>query len=170
MAMETEVTAELLGHFDDRRANLIPILQEIQARRFYLPEDALRRVANKLHLRYSEVYQVATFYRCFSLKPRGKHLVQVCMGTACHVRGGARVYERAQTETNAGPSGTSPDMQFTVEPVRCLGCCGLAPVMRVDKDTYAHLEQGKVKGILNKYRPRPQKTAEKELARSAAHE
>jgi NADH-quinone oxidoreductase subunit E len=171
MASETEVTAELLGQFDDRRANLIPLLQEIQARHYYLPEEALRRVARKLHLRPSEVYQVATFYRCLSLKPRGKHLVQVCLGTACHVRGGARVFDRAQTETNSDPSGTSPDMQFTVEPVRCLGCCGLAPVMRVDKDTYAHLEQGKVKGILNKYRPRPQKIeGEKVAARSASHD
>ncbi len=169
MASETEVTAELLAQFDDRRANLIPLLQEIQARHYYLPEEALRRVARKLQLSFAEVYQVATFYRCFSLKPRGKHLVQVCLGTACHVRGGDLVLERTQTETNAGPSGTSPDMQFTVEPVRCLGCCGLAPVMRVDKDTYAHLEQGKVKGVINKYRPRPQK-AEPQLARSASHD
>ncbi len=169
MATETEVTSDLLDQFDDRRANLIPILQEIQAHHYYLPEEALRRVARKLHMRPSEVYQVATFYRCFSLKPRGKHLVQVCLGTACHVRGGELVYERAQTETQAGPSGTSPDMQFTVEPVRCLGCCGLAPVMRVGKDTYAHLEQGKVKGVLNKYRPKAQKAEAKEHA-GAAHD
>lgn len=168
MASETEVAAELLAQFDDRRANLIPLLQEIQARHYYLPEEALRRVARKLNLRPSEVYRVATFYRCFSLKPRGKHLVQVCLGTACHVRGGERVFDRVQTETDSGPSGTSPDMQFTVEPVRCLGCCGLAPVMRVDKDTYAHLEQGKVKSVLNKYRSRPQKAEIKEVARSAA--
>lgn len=171
MATETEVIADLLGQFDDRRANLIPILQDIQAKHYYLPEEALRRVARKLNLPLHEVYQVATFYRCFSLQPRGKHLVQVCMGTACHVRGGDLVYERTQTEAKVGPSGTSADMQFTVEPVRCLGCCGLAPVMRVDKDTYAHLEQGKVKGVLNKYRPRPQKPEEtKVAAKSAAHD
>jgi len=171
MATETEVIPELLGQFEERRSSLIPILQEIQAKHYYLPEEALRRVARKLQLPISEVYQVATFYRCFSLKPRGKHLVQVCLGTACHVRGGERVYERAQTEANVGPGGTSPDMQFTVEPVRCLGCCGLAPVMRVDKDTYAHLEQGKVKGVLNKYRPRPPKPeASKVGAASASHD
>ena len=166
---ETEVTSELLGQFDDRRANLIPILQEIQLRHFYLPEEALRRVARKLHLTYSEVYQVATFYRCFSLKPRGKHLVQVCLGTACHVRGGALVHERAQTEAGVDASGNSPDGQFTVESVRCVGCCGLAPVMRVGKDTYAHMEQGKVKGVLNKYRPRV-KAEEKVAAKSASHD
>jgi NADH-quinone oxidoreductase subunit E len=171
MATETEVIADLLGQFDGRRANLIPILQELQAKHYYLPEEALRRVARKLNLPLHEVYQVATFYRCFSLKPRGKHLVQVCLGTACHVRGGSLVYERTQSEAGVGPSGTSADMQFTVEPVRCLGCCGLAPVMRVDKDTYAHLEQGKVKSVLNKYRPRPQKVEPNQVsAKSASHD
>ena len=166
---ETEVNSELLGQFDDRRANLIPILQEIQARHFYLPEESLRRVARKLQIPVVEVYQVATFYRCFSLKPRGKHLVQVCTGTACHVRGGDLVLERAETEAGVDASGNSPDGQFTVESVRCVGCCGLAPVMRVGKDTYAHMEQGKVEGVLNKYRPRV-KAEEKVAAKSAAHD
>lgn len=158
-----------LGHFEDRRSSLIPILQEIQATFYYLPEPALRRVARKLQIPMSEVYQVATFYRCFSLKPRGKHLVQVCLGTACHVRGGDLILERAETEAGvAAPGNTSADLQFTVEPVRCLGCCGLAPVMRVDKDTFAHLEQGKVRGVLNKYRPRAGKVAKKDEQAGAA--
>ena len=169
MVTETETAADLLEQFDDRRANLLAILQEIQARHFYLPEEMLRRVSRKLNVPMAEIYQVATFYHCFSLKPRGKHLVQVCMGTACHVRGGDLIYERAQTETGALASGTSADMQFTVEPVRCLGCCGLAPVMRVDKDTFAHLEQGKVKGVLNRYRPRAPKP-DSHPEKSAAHD
>ncbi len=144
----------VLGQFDDRRANLIAILQEIQSTYYYLPEDVLRRVARKLHVPLTEVYQVATFYRCFSLKPRGKHLIQVCLGTACHVRGGERMLERVHTETLTTASGTSADFQFTVEPVRCLGCCGLAPVMRVDRDTFAHLEQTKIKGIVKRYKPK----------------
>ncbi|HSB75425.1 MAG TPA: NAD(P)H-dependent oxidoreductase subunit E [Terriglobales bacterium] len=152
--LEAQDIKPLLEPFGDERANLIPILQEIQASLSYLPQEALRRVARKLHIPLTEVYQVATFYRCFSLQPRGRHLVQVCLGTACHVRGGDLVLERAQTESGAGVAGTSPDMEFTVEPVRCLGCCGLAPVMRVDRDTFAHLEQTKVRGILNRYRPR----------------
>ena len=170
------VVADILGHFDDRRANLIPLLQDIQAKFYYLPEDALRRVARKLQVPLSDVYQVATFYRCFSLKPRGKHLVQVCQGTACHVRGSARLKERIETVAHIGAgSHTSPDGQFTVESVRCLGCCGLAPVVRVDKDTYAHLELGRIKGVLNKYRPRaPQpdihKDHEPAVATSAAHD
>jgi NADH-quinone oxidoreductase subunit E len=152
--VETETVDTILGQFEDSRASLIPLLQDVQAQFYYLPQEALRRIAAKLRLPLSEVYQVATFYRCFSLKPRGKHLVQVCLGTACHVRGGQRVLERVQSESGAGPSGTSDDMEFTVEPVRCLGCCALAPVLRVDRDTFAHLEQGKVRGVLNRYRPR----------------
>ena len=158
-----------LEPFEERRSSLIPMLQQIQATFYYLPEPALRRVARKLQIPLSEVYQVATFYRCFSLKARGKHLVQVCLGTACHVRGGDLILERVETEAGlAGQGNTSADMQFTVEPVRCLGCCGLAPVMRVDKDTFAHLEQGKVRGVLNKYRPRPAKAAKQEARSGAA--
>ncbi len=168
--VEKQQVESILGNFEDQRANLIPILQEIQATYYYLPEDVLRRVARKLRLPVTEVYQVATFYRCFSLKPRGKHIVQVCLGTACHVRGGQRVLERVQTETGAGAAGTSPDLQFTVEPVRCLGCCGLAPVMRVDKDTYAHLEQGKVKGLVAKYKPKPEKAVSAAGKSSAAND
>lgn len=150
--VESATIDETLAQFDDRRANLIPILQEVQATYSYLPEDALRRVARKLKVPLPQVYQVATFYRCFSLKPRGKHVVQVCLGTACHVRGGTRILERVQTETGLTDVGTTPDLEFVVETVRCLGCCGLAPCMRVDRDVYASLEQAKVKGVLNRYR------------------
>ncbi len=150
------VVAEILDQFDDRRDNLLALLQEIQATCHYLPQEALRRAARKLQVPLAEIYQVATFSHCFSLKPRGKHFVQVCQGTACHVRGSARILERVQTETGAGLTDTSPDGLFTVESVRCLGCCGLAPVMRVDKATYAHLELGKLRNLLRKYRPKPQ--------------
>jgi NADH:ubiquinone oxidoreductase subunit E len=150
--VESATIDEALEQFDERRANLIPILQEIQATYSYLPEDLLRRVSRKLHVPLSDVYQVATFYRCFSLKPRGKHVVQVCLGTACHVRGGPRILERVGTETGTIGLGTSPDLEFVVETVRCLGCCGLAPVMRIDRDVYVGLEQSKVKGVLNRYR------------------
>jgi NADH-quinone oxidoreductase subunit E len=150
--VESATMDEALAEFDDRRANLIPILQQIQATYSYLPEDVLRRVSRKLKVSPSDVYQVATFYSCFSLVPRGKHVVQVCLGTACHVRGGPRILERVASETGVAGLGTSPDLEFVVETVRCLGCCGLAPVMRVDRDVFAGLEQAKVKGVLNRYR------------------
>jgi len=150
--VESATLDEAFARFDDRRENLIPILQDIQATYSYLPEDLLRRVSRKLQVPLPQVYQVATFYRCFSLKPRGKHVVQVCLGTACHVRGGTRILERVQTETGLTDVGTSPDLEFVVETVRCLGCCGLAPVLRVDRDVYASLEQSKVKRVLDRYR------------------
>jgi len=157
---DIEMIEPLLGQFEDRRANLIAILQEIQSTFSYLPQEFLRRVARKLQVPLTEVYQVATFYRCFSLEPRGKHLVQVCLGTACHVRGADVILERVRTETGTTSSATSADLQFTVEPVRCLGCCGLAPVMRVDRDTIAHLEQNKIRSVLRKYRPKVAKGAD----------
>jgi len=142
---------QTLEHFPDRRASLIPLLQEIQTTFYYLPEPALRRVARKLRMTLPEVYQVATFYRCFSLKPRGKHLLQVCLGTACHVRGAPRVMDRVLTDLKLSQPGTTPDCQFTVLGVRCVGCCGLAPVVRVDNNTHPHMSQAKVKGMLRKY-------------------
>lgn len=146
---------ETLGKFDDRRSSLIPILQQIQATFYYLPEPALRRVARKLRMTLPDIYQVATFYRCFSLKPRGKHLVQVCLGTACHVRGAPKVMDRVLTDLKLGQPGTTADCQFTVLGVRCVGCCGLAPVVRVDANTHPHMTQAKVKGMLRKYAPKP---------------
>ncbi|HXY68347.1 MAG TPA: NAD(P)H-dependent oxidoreductase subunit E [Gemmatimonadales bacterium] len=162
--VESATLDESFARFDDRRENLIPILQDIQATYSYLPEDVLRRVSRKLKIPLPQVYQVATFYRCFSLKPRGKHVVQVCLGTACHVRGGTRILERVETETGLSDVGTSPDLEFVVETVRCLGCCGLAPVMRVDRDVYASLEQAKVKRVLDRYRP-GRRAARKEAGR-----
>jgi NADH:ubiquinone oxidoreductase subunit E len=159
--VESATLDEAFAQFDDRRENLIPILQEVQATYSYLPEDILRHVSRKLRVPLPQVYQVATFYRCFSLKPRGKHVVQVCLGTACHVRGGTRILERVGTETGVAGLGTSPDLEFVVETVRCLGCCGLAPVMRVDRDVYATLEQSKVKRVLDRYRAGSRRAARK---------
>ena len=112
----------------------------------------LRRISKKLRVPLTEVYQVATFYRCFSLVPRGKHVIPVCLGTACHVRGAPRVLDRILRDLKMGSPGTSSDLQFTVETVRCIGCCGLAPVARVDNtNTHPHLTQAKVGGLLKKY-------------------
>lgn len=138
----------------DRAEDLIPVLQEIQAQHNYLSEPALRAVAQRLNVPLTEVFHVATFYSCFSLEPVGKHLVQVCLGTACHVRGAPRVLDRLLRELKLGHLGTTRDFEFTVRTVRCIGCCGLAPVLRVDANTHPHLTQAKVPGLLKKYRRR----------------
>ena len=163
--IDPQQVERLLDGFEDRRSNLIAILQEVQATYYYLPEHILRRVARKLRIPMNEVYQVATFYRCFSLKPRGKHLLQVCLGTACHVRGAPRVLDRVLTELRLSHPGTTEDKQFTVLAVRCIGCCGLAPVVRVDANTHPHLTQAKVRGLLKKYAP---KTGDRDAAAEIA--
>jgi len=152
--MSETTTVELekvLQHWPTRADSLIPILQQIQEQYHYLPEHALRTVARHLDVPLIEVFHVATFYNCFSLEPVGDHLIQVCLGTACHVRGAPRVLDRILRELRLAEAGTTPDGQFTVRAVRCIGCCGLAPVLRVDAHTHPHMTQGKVRGMLKKY-------------------
>jgi NADH-quinone oxidoreductase subunit E len=158
--VETEKMENLLEQYEAQRANLIPILQDVQETYRYLPEQVLRRISKKLKVPLTEVYQVATFYRCFSLTPRGKHVIQVCLGTACHVRGAPRVLDRILLDLKMAHPGTTSDLQFTVETVRCIGCCGLAPVARVDNaNTHPHLTQAKVAGLLKKYAEEPVPTS-----------
>lgn len=148
---EPEKIESLLEDFEAVRASLIPVLQEIQEKFHYLPAPLLRRVSEKLGVPLTEVYHVATFYNCFSLEPVGKHVVQVCLGTACHVRGAPRVLDRLLRELKLPEPGTTGDYLFTVRTVRCVGCCGLAPVVRVDANTHPRLTQAKVRGLLKKY-------------------
>jgi NADH-quinone oxidoreductase subunit E len=151
MATETEVIPEILEQYEDRRSSLIPVLQEIQNKYRYLPQPLLRQVAAKLDVPLTDVYHVATFYNCFSLEPVGRNLVQVCLGTACHVRGAPKVLDRLLTDLKLSEPGTTPDAEFTVRTVRCVGCCGLAPVVRVNDNTHPAMTQAKVKGMLKKY-------------------
>src|SRR5437868_11787615 len=165
--VEMEKVEPLLEQYEPQRINLIPILQDVQETYRYLPQEVLRRISQKLKVPLTDVYQVATFYRCFSLVPRGKHVVQVCLGTACHVRGAPRVLDRILRDLKMAGPGTSNDLQFTVETVRCIGCCGLAPVARVDnKNTHPHLTQTKVSGLLKKY---DQKADERTANMEASH-
>ncbi len=155
---ETEVVLDLLGQFEDQRSSLIPLLQEIQSTYRYLPQPVLRQVSEKLKVPLTDVYHVATFYHCFSLEPVGRNLVQVCQGTACHVRGAPRVMDRLLADLKLSRPGTTKDCEFTVRSVRCMGCCALAPVVRVNDNTHAQMTQAKVKGLLKKYaqpEPRP---------------
>src|SRR2546427_5452346 len=170
--VETENAELRLEPFEEQRTMLIPILEEIQETYRYLPQEVLRKISKRLRVPLTDVYQVATFYRCFSLVPRGKHVIQVCLGTACHVRGAPRVLDRMLRDLKLAGPGTTPDLQFTVETVRCIGCCGLAPVARVDNaNTHPHLTQAKVGGLLKKYQekaeaPKAAKPAETSHAKA----
>jgi len=132
---------------------LIPLLQDIQSEIGYLPEPALQRVSQLLKLPLSHIYGVATFYHQFRLRPKGIHLITVCRGTACHVKGSLKVYEFLEKELGLSPlEDTSKDGLFTLQQVRCVGACSLAPVMKIDDEFYGNLDVDKTRKIISEYR------------------
>lgn len=127
---------------------LIEVLQDVQAAYNYLPEEALRTVADKLKTPLIEVFRVANFYKVFALKPRGKHLVTVCMGTACHVRGAPKFLDEVLGQLNVKPGETTEDGEFTVESVNCLGACALGPVAIINGEYYKHMTSAKLRDLI----------------------
>ena len=133
-------------------SSLITILQEVQSHYNYLPEQVLALLSEKLEVPLSEIFSLATFYRSFSLKPRGENLLKVCLGTACHVKSGANLLEKVKRDLNLSEEETTTkDLGFTVEEVRCLGCCSLAPVVSINENTYGSMTQEKLSKVLKKY-------------------
>ena len=133
---------------------LISILQEIQAKYNYLPEDSIRIVAKKLNMPLRNVYGVASFYRAFSFTPKGKHIVTACLGTACHVRGGARIVDALSRELQIKPCETAADLMFTFETVNCLGCCAIGPIVVVDGEYYEHMTANKAVNLVKSIKKR----------------
>ena len=145
---------EVIEKFRDKPGALIPVLEEIQGITGYLPESVQRRVASDLNLPLSQVYGVTTFYSFFTMRPRGKHQIRVCLGTACHVRGAKRNIEHVMELLDVKPGECTEDRQFSLDVVRCLGACGLAPVMVVDEDTHKQVKEAKLDHILREYQDR----------------
>ncbi len=143
---------ELLEEHDDNRGALIAVLEEIQEQDGYLSEQALRMVSEKMGRSLVDIYGVATFYRSFSLRPRGKHSICVCLGTACHVRGAQRIVEEFERQLGIEAGETTPDREFTLETVNCLGACALGPIVVVDGVYFSNVDTPKVKQILGKVR------------------
>jgi len=131
--------------------SLIPVLEEIQEEIGYLPKPVLDKVASGLRIPLSEVYGVVTFYSFFTMVPRGKHTVRCCLGTACYVRGGNKLLDTLKDTLNIEPGETTQDRLFSLETVRCLGACGLAPVVVVDDDTHRQMKPSKLAGVLAAY-------------------
>lgn len=131
---------------------LIPLLQQVQGALGYVPEDAVYLISEKSGVPASEVFGVLTFYAQFRLKPCGKNLISVCLGTACHVLGGGKVLDALQRHLDVEPGETTSDREFTLAEVRCLGCCSLAPVMVVNEDTYGRLTPDKAVKIVERHR------------------
>ena len=152
MAIETANVDRLIDKHGANPRALISLLLDIQYEFYYLPKEALQQVAAKVGMPAVQVYQVARFYKAFSLEPRGKHLLTVCLGTACHVRGGERLINQVARLLKIEPGGTTEDKVFTLQPVNCLGCCALGPVMVVDGTYYGSMSAIKIDKILNKYR------------------
>lgn len=149
--MQLVKAKEIISQSKKRRESLIEVLQDIQAEYNYLPKEVLNQISQELQIPLSQVLRVATFYAAFSLKPRGRHLINVCLGTACHVRGGGRILEKLERDLRIKSGDTSSDLKFSLETVRCIGCCSLAPVIRIDEDTHGRLKQDKIPRILKKY-------------------
>jgi len=150
MQIDTEKIDFLINKYGARKEALIPLLQDIQSTLNWLPEEALREVAKKLRIPLIDVYSVATFYRSFSLKPRGKHIVTVCLGTACHVRGGQRIVEAISRELEINPGETTKDLKFSLETVNCLGCCAIGPIVVVDDEYYGGMTSQKALSLIRK--------------------
>jgi NADH-quinone oxidoreductase subunit E len=142
---------QIIHRYEGEKGSLMPVLQDVNAEYSYLPEEVLRHVAHELDLPLSQVLHVATFYNVFSLEPRGKHLIRVCDGTSCHVRGGFRILAGLEKQLGVHPGETTADMKFTLETVRCVGCCALSPCIVIDTTTHARLRPDAVAALLRTY-------------------
>ena len=136
----------------DAPGTVMSVLEDVQEEYGYLPREILVQVSEALDVHLSRLFSLATFYSAFTLKPRGEHTIHVCLGTACHVRGAPKIVDELSRELGVPPSDTTDDMKFTLETVRCIGWCSLAPVMTVDKDIYGYTAMNKVPKILAKYK------------------
>jgi NADH-quinone oxidoreductase subunit E len=151
MQVDLQAVCDIIERHGYQKASLIGILQDIQAKMNYLPRKALIQVGKSLDIPLTNIYEVATFYKAFSLEPKGRHTIQVCLGTACHVRGGARILNYLENRLDVKSGGTTNDLTFTLESVNCLGACALGPMMVIDKKYYGKISTYKVDPILKKY-------------------
>jgi NADH:ubiquinone oxidoreductase subunit E len=144
-----EQLEQILSRHGRERSDLIPILQEVQGRFSYLPEEAMRGVAKFLRLSESNIYGVATFYAQFKFSPTGRQIVKVCRGTACHVRGGTKILEEVEKQLGIKAGGTTEDLEYSLETIACFGSCALAPVVVIDQNVYGRMTTTKVGQILS---------------------
>ncbi len=148
--MDTAKIDAIVARWDRDPNYVIEMLQDVQDTFRYLPEDALRYLSDQVKVPLRQLYHLGTFFKAFSLTPKGEHEIQVCMGTACHVRGASRVLDAFERELEVPPGGTTPDKKYTLEDVRCLGCCSLAPVVQIDDDLTSGANPGDVPRMLEK--------------------
>ena len=142
---------EIIDSTQGQAGVLIRVLQQAQGLFGYLPEPVIKTISRDLKIPLSEVYGIISFYHFFSTVPKGKYVIQVCMGTSCYVKGGQRILDALKKEWGLVPGGITADSRFSLETVRCLGCCGLSPVIAIGEDVYRKVKSSQVKDILNSY-------------------
>ncbi len=149
--MDAAVIDAILRKHPQDPSSIIQVMLDVQNELYYLPRDVLDYISDALHVPMSRTYNLATFYKAFSLKPKGKYPISVCTGTACHVQGAIKILDQIQREIGIKEGETTADKKFSVESVRCLGCCGLAPVVTIGKNLHGKLPSSKVAKILKQY-------------------
>ena len=142
---------ELIGEYMDNREATIALLQDVQKHYGYLPRRVLEFISERLELPHTQLFALATFYRAFSLTPRGRHTINVCTGTTCHVRGAPNLLDALERELGCAAGETTKDGRFTIETVNCVGACALAPVIVIDEEAHGRLTQAKLKKVLDQY-------------------
>jgi NADH-quinone oxidoreductase subunit E len=157
MAIDLSKVNGIIGKWEARKDFLIEMLQDVQDEYYYLPREVLIEISKVLEIPLNQIYEVATYYKAFSLTPKGRYTVSICQGTACHVQGADTVLSSFERELGVKLGETDKNREFTLEAVRCLGCCGLAPVVTVNKDIYAKLEPSQASKVVEKYRKTPRK-------------
>jgi NADH-quinone oxidoreductase subunit E len=150
--MDLKKVDGIIQKYNAEKSSLIGIFQDIQQEYRYLPREAIERVVETLKIPITQAYMVATFYKSFSLVPRGEHGIHVCLGTACHLRGGQRLVENFERALNVKAGGTTKDQKFTLETVNCLGACAQAPLVQVDQKNYGKMSADKIAKIIKEYR------------------
>ncbi len=145
--LEEELLREILSFYKGKRGELIPILLEVQANFGYLPEEAILLIASFLNITEGQIYSLASFYSLFRLVPLGRRRVTVCRGTACHIRGGTQILQEAEKVLGLKEGETSSDLEYTLETVACIGCCALAPCIRVNRDVHGEMTLEKVREL-----------------------
>jgi NADH-quinone oxidoreductase subunit E len=150
-ATDEAAVSEIIGRYREERGNLLPILLDINRHFRWLPRSALEHVSQELNSPLTEILRVASFYNAFSLVPRGQHIVNVCLGTGCFVKGSTRLLDQLERKLGISHGETTPDMLFTLEVVRCIGCCALAPAVRIGEATFGRVTPGQVSKIIDSY-------------------
>lgn len=149
--MDNDKIDKILDKYPGDASSLIQILLEVQRENRWLPKEALEKISKKLSVPLSQIQNIVTFYKVFSLMPKGRHEIHVCTGTACHVRGAPRLLDSVQSHVGISPGETDLDLKFSLETVNCVGCCALGPVVVIDGQYHGQMNPRKVTGMLSAY-------------------